>query len=128
MELDINNPENIKQLIATLQALLPKDSNSEDQPKEEQNNIKTKKSKSGKKNTDNSQNKFLDMPEKNMYKADSKIDKKLNKYPPTPRNRPYQSIDVRCRVCGKTESINPKILPDSADRYKCNRCSSTSGA
>jgi hypothetical protein len=65
------------------------------------------------------------MPERNMHKSDTKIDKKLNKYPPTPRNRPFKAIDVVCRICGKKESVNPKIIPESADRYKCNKCSSS---
>jgi lysyl-tRNA synthetase class I len=129
MDLDISNPEVIKQLIASLQTLLPpEDKPKEKKPAKNSHNIKTKTTKSGRQNTEEATNKFLDMPEKNMHKSDSKIDKKLNRYPPTPRNRPYQSIEVRCRSCGKTESVNPKILPESADRYKCNKCSSSPGA
>lgn len=133
MDLNLTNAEQIKQLINALQALLPNEQN-ETKPtktakKSNSNNIKTKRSKSGNKKTgDVIQNKFLEMPEINMYKSDSKIDKKLSQYPPTPRNRPFRYIDVKCRVCGKIESVNPKILPESAERYKCNKCSTNAGA
>lgn len=126
MELDINNPELIKQLIGALQKLLPSDSNTiEDEPSESSHNIRTKTRKFSKENKSTNINKFADMPEKEMHKADTKIDKKLNKYPPTPRNRPFKAVDVVCRTCGKKESVNPKIIPESTDRYKCNKCSSS---
>ena len=72
-------------------------------------------------------NKFLDMPEKDMHKADSAIDKKLSVHPPTPRNRKFAKIDVACRTCGKQEKVNHSIVPEQLDRYKCNKCSSSSG-
>ena len=133
MEPDISNPEQIKQLIALLQGLLPKE---DTKPKIEQkikknkqpkltNKIKTKT----RKLTEEvgSYNMFLDMPERDMHKSDVEIDKKLCRHPPTKRNREYEPIKAVCRVCGKSESINPAILPDSSDRYKCNKCSSSSG-
>jgi hypothetical protein len=126
MDLDINNPELIKQLIGALQKLLPDDSSpTEDEPSESAHNIRTKTRKFAKDNKFTNINKFSDMPEKEMHKADTKIDKKLNKYPPTPRNRPFNTVDVVCRTCGKKESVNPKIIPESIDRYKCNKCSSS---
>jgi len=127
MDLDISNPELIKQLIATLQKLLPEQSTekSEESIDEENNhNIKTK-SRSSRRNKEQNKNKFTDMPEANMHKSDIRIDKKLNKYPPTPRNRPFKPVDVVCRVCGRKETVNPKIIPESIDRYKCNKCSSS---
>ena len=131
MEPDISNPEQIKQLITLLQGLLPKEETtvkSEKTKKNKQpklnNNIKTKTRSS---KQEEAYNKFLEMPEMNMHKSDVEIDKKLSRYPPTKRNREYEAIKVTCRVCGKNESINPAILPDSADRYKCNKCSSSNG-
>lgn len=135
MEPDINNPEQIKQLIQMLQQLLPQENNiTEAKPKKQKAkkrkvdefdnpNIKTKSPKRVHSNV----NKFLEMPERNLHKEDSIIDKKLSKNPPTPRNRQFIPLDVVCRVCGKREQVNPAIIPESADRYKCNKCSSTAG-
>lgn len=72
-------------------------------------------------------NKFLDMAEFTMHKADSIIDKKLNVRPPTPRTRQFKPLSVRCRVCGKEEEINPALLSTEPNRYKCNSCSSIPG-
>lgn len=119
MDLNIENPEQIKQLIAMLQNMLPKE--------EETNSvIKTKSVRTSSKKKQ-LKNKFLDMPEKDMHKADSVIDKKLAVHPPTPRNRKFSKIDVKCRTCGKYEKVNPSIVPEQIDRYKCNKCSSSSG-
>lgn len=126
MDLNLSNPEQIQQLISALQALLPKEQ-TDSNIKKTKNSIKTKKSKSAKQ-VDDCENKFLLMPEMNMHKSDTKIDKKLCQQPPTPRNRPFKHIDVTCRTCGKKEKVNPKILPESADRYKCNNCSTNAGA
>lgn len=134
MDLNLSNPEQIKQLINALQALLPSETIQEDKPKtksasKNKHNIKTKKTKSGRKNMDEDcENKFLSMPEMNMHKSDTRIDKKLARQPPTPRNRPFKYVDVVCRSCGKKEKVNPKIIPESVDRYKCNKCSSSAGA
>lgn len=125
MDLNLSNPEQIQQLINALQALLPKEQKTTKTTKHK-NNIKTKRSKSGKQDND-SENKFLSMPEMHMHKSDIKIDKKLSQQPPTPRNRPFKHIDVACRTCGKKEKVNPKILPESVDRYKCNNCSTNAG-
>ena len=72
-------------------------------------------------------NKFLDMPEFSMHKADSIIDKQLSVQPPTPRTRKFTPIKVRCRVCGKEEEINPSLLASEKERYKCNKCSAIAG-
>lgn len=127
MDLNLSNPEQIQQLINALQALLPKNETDNKKSSKNKNNIKTKKTKSGKNNDEDHENKFLSMPEMNMHKSDTKIDKKLAQQPPTPRNRPFKYIDVACRSCGKKEKVNPKILPESADRYKCNNCSTNAG-
>lgn len=119
--MDLNNPEEIKKLISLLQTLV--DQNSQKLNDEPKSKIKTKTARSG--NNKNMNNKFLGMPEKNMHKEDSAVDKKLNVHPPTLRNRKFVPIEVVCRNCGKKEKVNPAILPESTDRYKCNKCSSS---
>jgi transposase-like protein len=67
------------------------------------------------------------MPERNMHKKDTIIDKKLwENLPVSDRTRQFQTVEVKCRSCGKTESVNP-VLVDSVERYKCNRCSTSAG-
>lgn len=126
MDLNLNNPEQIKQLIAVLQNLLPKeeDESYDDEPNP---NIKTKSCSSKKSKKKAPKNKFLDMPERNMHKSDTAIDKLLITHPPTPRTREFVPVDVQCRVCGKKESVNPAMIPDSVARYKCNQCASSAG-
>lgn len=121
------NPEQIKSLIAILQSILPDEkANSDDQKsstkKKSTSKLKTKTRQSV---NEDFENKFLLMPEKDMHKSDSKIDKKLNVHPPTPRTRSFKPVDVICRVCGKHESVSPQVVPDSVDRYRCNKCSSS---
>jgi hypothetical protein len=124
------DPNQINQLIGLLQQMLPK---SEDEPKKSKSKPKAKEQKlksvtKSKRIVDQDrQNKFLSMPEMGMHKSDTSIDKKLQKFPPTPRSREFSLIDVKCRICGKTDEVSPKLLPESADRYKCNNCSSTQG-
>lgn len=121
MDLNINNPDQIKALIHILQNMLPKEEIEESKP----NKIKTKTRSS---KQEKSNNKFLDMPERNMHKSDSAIDKKLSINPPTPRTRKFEPITVKCRVCGKSEKVSPRMLADSdSDRYKCNKCSALAG-
>jgi len=131
--MDLNySPNEIKQLIQMLKKMLPDAEETSDKQIEDNSNthirndpIVTKSRKSVK---NDQQNKFLEMPEKNMYKSDSQIDKKLSIHPPTPRNRKFVLIDVRCRICGKQDRVNPALLPDSVERYKCNSCSASPGA
>jgi len=122
MDLDIKNPEQIKQLIALLQNLLPNEESSSEEP---ESKIKTKTRSA--KNRPKQNNKFLDMPEMRMHKDDSKIDQKLSIAPPTPRTRKFKPVSVRCRVCGKQENVSPSVIPESIERYKCNKCSGSAG-
>lgn len=140
MDLNIDNPEQIKKLIEALQQLLPKEDVQEAPKKQKTKSTKKSQSKSRKVDEfDNpniktkstrlpkrEQNKFLSMPERNMHKSDVLIDKKLCVQPPSPRTRTFEPVNVRCRSCGKSESVNPSIL-DSTDRYKCNKCSTMAG-
>lgn len=126
MDLNISDPEQIKKLIAVLQQLLPPENKEDEDDEQMSSKIKTKTRRSGNKNKKNS-NKFLNMPEMRMHKEDCAVDQKLAKSPPTPRTRRYEPVEVRCRSCGKKEKVNPNIIPESVDRYKCNKCSAMAG-
>ena len=97
------------------------------------NTVKTKSKKSAGTNTTKKNpakqrpNAFESMPEMHMHKEDVEIDKKLAIQPPTARVRAYKPISVRCRSCGKNEKVNAAVIPESTDRYKCNKCSTMSG-
>lgn len=122
------NPEQIKQLISLLSALLPSDKpKTADVPEEEEEDISPIKTKKVRQNKKKSVNKFLNMPEANMHKDDIEIDKKLQKFPPTARNRPSNLVSITCRVCGKQEEIASVLASESRGRYKCNQCSTNPG-
>jgi len=122
--MDNLSPEQIQQMIAMLQNMLP---DNETEPASEQqtsvNPIKTV----NRKPKQSTVNKFDQMMVASLHKEDIEIDKKLAKYDPTPRVRRFQPLDVVCRVCGKRESVSPNLLSDSPDRYKCNNCSRGAG-
>jgi hypothetical protein len=67
------------------------------------------------------------MPELNMHKEDVAIDKKLAKFPPVSRARQFEMVDVKCRVCGRTETVSPSLVFEGLERYKCNNCSTSAG-
>lgn len=121
--------DDIKALIAILQKGLDDNDNNENiestktTKKYNKNNIKTKKTKVG----SNTTNKFVELGFDRLHRDDIAIDKALCKNPPTPRNRKFSVVNVQCRVCGKKESINPALLYESPDRYKCNKCCSSPG-
>jgi hypothetical protein len=129
--MDNLTPNQIKQMISLLQVMLENTDIKEDAaPTVDQaekptpnNVIKTLH----KKPPVSHINKFDSMMESTMHKDDIEIDKKLNKYGPTPRTRAFKPITVQCRVCGKKETINPVLLTDSSERYKCNNCSRSAG-
>lgn len=123
--MDNLSPEQIQQMIAMLQNMLPSDN---EQPVEEEEKSSSSPIRTvDRKPKPSTINKFDQMMEANLHKEDIEIDKKLAKYDPTPRIRRFQPLDVVCRVCGKRESISPNLLPDSPDRYKCNNCSRGAG-
>ena len=118
------SPNQIKQMISMLQQMLPQSEDSDkpsEQPKEE-SVIKTVNRK-----PKQTENKFDQMMEAHLHKEDIEVDKKLRKYDPTPRIRKFDPIKVTCRVCGKSEEVNPVVLTDSKERYKCNNCSRSAG-
>lgn len=117
--------DDIKALIAILQKGLvdEEDDQSEIEEKPKVKSVKTKSSITKKKKTSN---KFESMAEFGMCKEDVEFDKKIRKPPPSPRNRKFDFIKVRCRVCGKQEKVAP-MLVESIERYKCNKCSTGAG-
>lgn len=117
--------DDIKALIAILQKGLVEEDVSEPIPEPEFVQKQTSpKSKPKKKQT--TKNLFEQMSEYRMHKDDVAIDKKLNKFPPSQRSRNYKPVNVKCRVCGKSEKISPSLV-ESVERYKCNRCSTSAG-
>ena len=122
MALDKND---IKALIAILQKGLEDDAPETDTEVVEKKRTKPK-SKQKEKDPTETKNKFLSMPERNMHKDDTEIDRKLNVVPPTERTRHYRPIQVQCRVCGKKDRVNPGMV-ESVERYKCNRCATSAG-
>ena len=116
------SPSQIKQMIAMLKQMLPEDDVEQEPQETKAGPIRTRDRKPRQ-----TENKFESMMEKNLHKEDIEIDKKLKKYDPTPRVRHFDPVAVVCRVCGKKESVNPSLLSDSVDRYKCNNCARSAG-
>jgi hypothetical protein len=112
--------DDIKQLIAILQKGLTDKSDDDTIVQDEPASKKQKRSpKTSKKvKEQKSSNKFDMMFEKNMHKEDVEIDKKLAKHPPSARSREFTPVEVTCRVCGKTEEVNPSLIYDAPNRYK----------
>lgn len=121
------NPEQIKQLIGLLQQLLPGNQSEQSQDEEEFSSVMRTKGQKSRSKTKQDKNKFLSMREKDMHKDDTKIDKLLCQSGPVSRSRDFSLVKVTCRVCGKTEEINPVLLFDAPNRYKCNNCSTSAG-
>jgi hypothetical protein len=132
------DPQQIQQMILLLQAMLPKpgseDTNNQEMSFKVAKAPKATKSSRSKKSSEVAApskparpNKFEDMPEINMHKEDIALDKKLSILPPVPRARKFAKISAICRVCGKKEEVNPALITDSIDRYKCNKCSTGAG-
>ena len=122
--------DDIKQLIAILQKGLThadQDDTMLDESKIPQKQNKRAKPKKKEPTRQASTNKFDSMLEKTMHKEDIEIDKKLAKHPPSARSREFVPVEATCRVCGKTESVNPALIYDAPNRYKCNKCSRTPG-
>jgi len=134
----LKNPDQIKGLIQVLQSLLPTDV--QEEPRKEVKSsdetvdkayinptIKTK-GRFKEKTQSQAVNKFDQMSEFNMHKEDAAIDKILSKVPPVARVRDEISpVSVVCRICGKTELVNPSLIFESIGRYKCNSCSTQAG-
>jgi len=125
------DPQQIQQMILMLQSMLPKQ---EQQDSKKTATEKSKQKPKRRQETNNKnetltvrENKFDSMQEARMHKEDIAIDKKLSIMPPVPRARPFELVDAICRVCGKKERVNPVLISDTLDRYKCNKCATGAG-
>jgi hypothetical protein len=74
-------------------------------------------------------NLFEESPLFEANKADSAVDKKLwANHQPTERSRTYKTINVKCSVCGTSQSVSPSLIfrsgsgPDETSRWTCNKC------
>tara|TARA_R110000824_G_scaffold10866_1_gene47562 strand:+ start:53676 stop:54140 length:465 start_codon:yes stop_codon:yes gene_type:complete len=47
--------------------------------------------------------------------------------PRPPKKKVNHRVEVRCRICGKTEKVSPGIVPPERDRFKCNACCCSAG-
>jgi hypothetical protein len=118
--------EDIMALIAILQKGLTDDETELLYEEDTSAKTATKKKRSARK-TKSKPNKFDAMSERNMHKSDTEIDKKLwGKNTPSDRGRPSSMISVRCRVCGQNQEVSSALV-ESVERYKCNKCASSSG-
>lgn len=125
------DPQQIQQMILMLQAMLPKQEQGADdtpvKPEKKTSLKKNNQSKNGSKSKPTRENKFDTMMEARMHKEDIEIDRKLSTVPPVPRARPFEWISAVCRVCGRKERVNPVLITDTIDRYKCNKCCAGAG-
>ena len=73
----------------------------------------------------------LTVEEKKQLEEASKSDKEMGAH--APRERPVKvkkgdnKVEMRCRVCGKTEKVSPGLVPPEKDRFKCNACCCSAG-
>lgn len=73
------------------------------------------------------ENKFERMRERNNFKADAEIDKKLwGNRQPTERPDEFEFVEVQCKECGKWYDINPNLIyldQDSREvNFTCDNC------
>lgn len=73
------------------------------------------------------ENKFEKMRERNNFKADAEIDKKLwGDRKPTERPDEFEFVEVQCKECGKWYDINPNLVyidQDSREvNFTCDNC------
>ena len=126
--MDNLTPEQIHQMIGMLKSMLPnQQSQDEDNSQEKIVSDTPIKNRPSKKISGTFSNKFDQMMEAKLHKEDTEIDKALSVYGPTPRQRKFEPVKVLCRLCGKAEMVNPAVLSESKDRYKCNACSRSPG-
>ena len=72
----------------------------------------------------------LSASEKAELKEAQQSDKEMGVYRPKqkmPCRTRNPKVEATCRVCGKTQSVSPLVIPPERDRFKCNDCSYKSG-
>jgi len=130
----LQNPEQIKQMITLLSSLLETINQNTTVENTTEKVVSTNAIKNSKKQTKvrknkkaPEDNKFLSMPEANMFKEDPNVAEKLYRQSPIARTRKNQTIKAKCRICGKEEEVRASLLYGGLERFKCNKCSTTPG-
>jgi hypothetical protein len=74
----------------------------------------------------------LTASEREELEEASRSDKEMGAHEPLQSPRPQKKkadhrVEMRCRICGKTEKVSPGIVPPERDRFKCNACCCSAG-
>ena len=72
----------------------------------------------------------LSSAEKAELKEAQQSDKEMGVYRPKqkmPSRTRNPRVEATCRVCGKTQSVSPLVIPPERDRFKCNDCACKAG-
>jgi hypothetical protein len=74
----------------------------------------------------------LTASEREELEEASRSDKEMGAHEPLQNPRPPKKkadhrVEMRCRICGKTEKVSPGIVPPERDRFKCNACCCSAG-
>jgi len=72
----------------------------------------------------------LTSAEKAELKEAQKSDREMGVYRPKqkmPSRTRNVKVEATCRVCGKTQSVSPLVIPPERERFKCNECACRAG-
>ena len=72
----------------------------------------------------------LTASEKEELREAAKFDKErgVDKAPERPpKVKRSCFVEMKCRICGKTQNISPGLVPPEPSRYKCNTCACSAG-
>ena len=75
----------------------------------------------------NRKNLFDEMPQKNMHKDDTEIDRALAVEDITPRNRQSSIVSVVCMRCDEEKQMSASMVPQEKERFICNNCQTRGG-
>ena len=101
--------------------------------REEKQKAATQEQKSSPPAEDFLQGLTLTKEEKRQLEEASKSDREMGAHEPRelPEIQKKKKVDtrveMRCRVCGKTERVSPALVPPERDRFKCNTCCCNAG-
>jgi len=70
--------------------------------------------------------------EREQLEEASQADKEMGVHDPRekavrPKKKVDTRVEMRCRVCGKTEKVSASLIPPERDRFKCNACCCSAG-
>jgi len=74
----------------------------------------------------------LTQQEREQLEEASQADKEGGAHDPReqtsiPKKKVDTRIDMRCRICGKTERVSRSLVPPEPNRFKCNECCCQAG-